>query len=96
MNNSLLKRFKSIYRQEKVSSFIIIVGVVDAILGGVDQRTSLLTVGLTTVGVAIAYRWLTVQKYSEEIPEKSAKYYLPPQPDNSPLPNLNSKRNSRL
>ena len=47
---------KRLYRKEPISSFIIIVGAVDAVLGGVNELGALMILGLLTSGMAIGYR----------------------------------------
>lgn len=87
MMNAVLPRFlKSAYRREPLPSFLITIGLVDAVIGGFDDRWSLFTFGLGTVGVAIILRWLlqqrrpnssqpVVQKY---LPSHSSRPALPP------------------
>lgn len=96
MDASWTKLLKSAYRKERISSFVVIIGAVDAVIGGVDGRWSLLTFGLGTVGVAIALRWWQIQRSQEELPEQAPKYYLPPQSSSPALPMLKaSKRSTR-
>lgn len=92
MDASWTKLFKSIYRKEKISSFIVIVGAVDAVIGGVDQHVSLLTFGLGTVGLAIAWRWWQIQQSEIEPPQQTAKYYLPPQSSRPAMPVLSTNK----
>lgn len=90
MNAAFVRIIRSAYRKEPISSFILIVGAIDALIGGVGDRGSLLAFGIGTVGLAIALRWLIIQRHTPEIPAESAQYYLPPQPTRSPLPNLSA------
>jgi hypothetical protein len=46
------------YRREPISSFLLTLGAVDMVLGGLDDRWVLFSLGLSTVGVAIAVRLL--------------------------------------
>jgi hypothetical protein len=85
----VLKRF---YRKEPISSFIIIVGAVDAVLGGVNEIGTLMILGLLTSGLAIGYRWWMIQRAKAQSEQKSKQLYLPPQSSRSPLPNLDSSR----
>ncbi|MBE9125969.1 MULTISPECIES: hypothetical protein [unclassified Coleofasciculus] len=84
--------FKLAYRKEPISSFIIIVGAVDAVIGGVGERWSLLSFGLLMVMLAIAVRWWQTQKREEELVEQPVTHYLPSSPSRPPLPMLNSTR----
>jgi hypothetical protein len=50
----LLPRFvKVAYRKEPISSFILIVGAVDVVIGGMGEKWSLLSIGLATAGSAV-------------------------------------------
>jgi hypothetical protein len=46
------------YRREPISSFLLTLGAVDMVLGGLDDRWVLFSLGLSTVGVAIGIRLL--------------------------------------
>jgi hypothetical protein len=51
--NALLPRIlKAAYRKEPISSFIVIVGAVDAVIGGVGERWSLLSFGIDDDGAS--------------------------------------------
>lgn len=96
MNAAFVRILRSAYRKEPISSFILIVGAVDAVIGGVGDRGSLLAFGVGAVGLAIALRWLIVQRHAPETPAEAAQYYLPPQPSRPPLPSLSaSERKNR-
>ncbi|MBD2179687.1 hypothetical protein [Aerosakkonema funiforme] len=89
MNAAWVRFVKSAYRKEPISSFILIVGAVDAALGGLDNRWSLFSLGIGTVGLAIALRWWLIQRSTAEVPSEVPQYYLPPTPSRPQLPNLN-------
>ena len=91
--NALLPRFlKSAYRKEPISSFVLLIGAVDVVIGGVDERWSLLTFGLGLVGVAIALRWWQIQQRQVDLTEKSPTYFLPPSSSRPPLPVLSASK----
>jgi hypothetical protein len=87
---------KRIYRKERISSFLIIVGAVDAVLGGVNELGTLAILGLLTSGVAIGYRWWCIQQAESSAERKSKQLYLPPSAQRTPLPNLESRRHPPL
>jgi hypothetical protein len=91
--NALLPRFlKSAYRKEPISSFVVIVGSIDAVIGGIDESWSLLGFGLSLVGVAIALRWWQIQRSQDEPTQQPPKYFLPPQSSRPALPILNDAK----
>lgn len=94
--NALGPRFwKLAYRKEPISSFIVIVGAVDAVIGGVGERWSLLTFGLMMVMLAVGLRWWQSQRRQTELAEQPVTHYLPASPSRPPLPMLStSKRHS--
>jgi hypothetical protein len=95
MNASFPTVLKRLYRKEPISSFIIIVGAVDAVIGGVNEIGLLMILGLLTSGVAIGYRWWCIQQVEAKYNPKAKQLYLPPQSeDRSPLPNFDRRRNS--
>lgn len=88
MNRIWSRLFKSTYRKEPISSFILTVGVVDAVIGGVSARGSLLIVGLATVGIAAALRGL-MERRRPVLPIESAPVrYLPARSSRPSLPIL--------
>jgi hypothetical protein len=86
---------KRLYRKEPISSFLIIIGGVDAILGGVNEIGTLMILGLLTSGMAIGYRWWCIQQAEARSDFKSKQLYLPESP-RSPLPNLESRHRPPL
>jgi small-conductance mechanosensitive channel len=91
--SGLMPRFlKSAYRKEPISSFILTVGTVDAVIGGVDSRLSLLILGLGIVGVAIALRWWLTQRNKIELPTGAPIHYLPSRSSRPSLPMLSVSR----
>ncbi len=57
MNIVLPRLITRAYRQEPISAFVFTVGFVNAIIGGVGERWSLLSLGLLVGTSAIALRW---------------------------------------
>ena len=78
MNLAWTRFLKSAYRREPLFSFMLTIGVVDALIGSFDERGSLLAFGLSTMIVAVAMRWWLVQRSQVEEPERVAEHYLPP------------------
>lgn len=95
MNAALPKFLKSAYRREPLPSFLITIGAVNAVIGGFDERWSLFTLGLGTVGLALALRWWMVQQRRPEPPQPKAQRYLPPQSSSSALPMLTTSKKNR-
>lgn len=91
--NALLPRFmKSLYRKEPISSFILIAGTVDAVMGGVGDRLTLFGFGLTVIMVGIFVRWWQNQPTSLQSPPQRPQRYLPPSSSPQPLPTLKSNK----
>lgn len=89
MINALWPRFlKAAYRKEPISSFIVIVGAVDAVIGGVGERWSLLTFGLMMVVLAVALRWWQSQRQEAEQSSQPVTHFLPPSSSRPALPML--------
>ncbi|MEM1172366.1 MAG: hypothetical protein AAGJ08_25630 [Cyanobacteria bacterium P01_H01_bin.35] len=91
--NALLPRILKIaYRKDPVVSFIVTVGAVDAVIGGVGSSWSLFGLGMGTVGVAIILRFCfrnhSHLNQATPIPE----YYLPPNSSRPQLPMLNRNK----
>ncbi|MEQ9358306.1 hypothetical protein [Coleofasciculus sp. F4-SAH-05] len=91
--NALGPRFwKLAYRKEPISSFIVTVGAVDAVIGGVGERWSLLTFGLMMVMLAVGLRWWQSQRRQTELAEQPVTHYLPSSPSRPPLPMLSTSK----
>ena len=94
--NALFPRFLRLaYRKEPISSFILIVGAVDAVIGGVGGRWTLLSFGLIMLLLAGLVRWLQIQKAQTILAEEKARYYLPPASSHTPLPMLLNDKTRR-
>lgn len=96
--NALLPRFlKSAYRKEPISSFILIVGAVDVILGGFGERWTLLSFGLLIVLIAALLRWWQMQKAQAILAQETSRprHFLPPSSSRSALPLLTSEKHRR-
>lgn len=94
--NALLPRvLKSAYRKEPISSFILTVGAVDAVLGGVGERWTLLSFGLTIIFIAIGLRWWQIQKAQAILAEDKPRHFLPPSSSRPPLPMLTQEKRRR-
>jgi hypothetical protein len=85
MTQSWRQRAKSAYRKDQVSSFVLIVGAVDAVIGSVGNYALLLGLGWGTVGLAIVLRWVALRRRNLQLsapplrvlPERSTRP-LPP------------------
>ena len=94
--NALLPRFlKLAYRREPISSFIVIVGAVDAVIGGAQERLSLFSFGLIMLVIAMLVRWLKSQKSQSVLAQQPARYFLPDTSSRTALPILSSEKHHR-
>jgi hypothetical protein len=95
--NAVLPRFlKSAYRKEPIISALITVGIMDALIGGLDDSWSLFTFGLGTAGIALVFKLWRMQQRPALPEEPVAQYYLPPQSSADALPVLKvSKKKPR-
>ena len=73
---------------------MVTVGIVDAVIGGVSSSISLLSFGLSSVGVILVLRWWMWQKSKLQQAETAPEYALPPSSARSPLPKLTDKKRS--
>ncbi len=96
MNPLFARFFRAVYRKEPVSGFILILGVTDALIGGLDGRGGLLSVGLLIALLGIIMRWRQGSKKSQETfaPEQ-VRYLLPPGSTRQPLPLLMSSKHRK-
>ncbi|NET55242.1 MAG: hypothetical protein F6K47_03300 [Symploca sp. SIO2E6] len=84
--NALLPRIlKSAYRKEPISSFIVIMGAVNAVIGGVGERWSLLSLGLMMIMLAAIIRWWQTQNQEVKLKEQPVTQYLPANSSRPPL-----------
>lgn len=88
MNRNWTRLLRTAYRKESISSFILTVGIVDAIIGGVSARGSLLIVGLATIGIAAALRGLMLRRRPVSLIEPAPVRYLPARSSRPSLPIL--------
>jgi hypothetical protein len=88
MNRIRTRLLKVAYRKEPISSFLLTVGVVDAVMGGVSARGSLLAVGLAIVGIAALLRGLRLRYRPISPIEPPPVRYLPAQSSRPSLPML--------
>ena len=83
--NPINPRFlSSVYRREPIPSFLVTIGLVNATIGGLNDRTGLFSLGLATVGGAILWRWRLQQKPTIQIPPKSQIYLSAASSDSVP------------
>jgi hypothetical protein len=80
--------------REPISRFILTVGLVDAVIGGVGGYGALTAIGLAAVGVAMGLRWRIGRLRIEPIePGKTRPVrYLPSRSSRTALPVLESSR----
>ena len=87
---------KRLYRKEPISSFLIVVGAVDAVLGGVNEIGTLMVLGLLTSGLSLGYRWWCIQQAETRFDSKARQLYLPPSSNRNPLPDLDRRQQPPL
>lgn len=88
MSFSWSRILKSVYRKHPVVSVMVTVGAVDAVMGGLGDRPSLLAFGLGTAGVALALQWWQNQQVSPPPADVVPQYYLPSSSSSPQLPML--------
>lgn len=92
--NPINPRFlSSVYRKEPIPSFLVTIGLVDAVIGGLDDRLGLLSFGIVTVGSAIAVRWW-LQRRLIEPSAPVTNTYLPPASSSS-VPTIATPKRKR-
>lgn len=87
--NAVLPRFlKSAYRKEPIISVLMTMGVVDALIGGLDDSWSLFAFGLGIAGISLGFKLWRIQQ-SRPLPEEPVvQHYLPSRSSSSTLPML--------
>ncbi len=81
-------RLKFIRRKDSLASFLMIMGLVDAVIGGLKGYESLLLLGLAIAGGAIALWWRHSHQTNRLQPERVTQRYLPAKSSQSQLPML--------
>ena len=95
MNRLITKLFKLTYRREPISGFIVLLGITDAIIGGVAGQISLFSIGLLFVLFGVIVRRSQIRKFQRVSLVRPARYRLPPSSSRQPLPLLVRKRSRR-
>lgn len=92
--NFVLPRFlKSAYRKEPIISVLITMGLVDALIGGLDDSWSLFAVGLGTAGITLAFRFWRSSQQHHPVPEEPViQHYLPSRSSSPTLPMLSVQK----
>ncbi len=86
--NRIWTRLGSTYRKEPISSFILTVGAVDAAIGGIGNRSSLLALGLGAVAVALVLRGWLLQRHPARFADRPPVRYLPSRTSRPQIPSL--------
>lgn len=93
--NPINPRFlSSVYRKEPIPSFLVTIGLVNAAIGGLNNSVGLFSLGIVTVGGAIAFRWLSKLQRPTAPKQSIAQTYLPPASSNS-VPKLGTRARRR-
>ncbi|YAI81825.1 MAG: hypothetical protein ACQJCO_08570 [cyanobacterium endosymbiont of Rhopalodia sterrenbergii] len=91
--NAFFPRFlKRTYRKDPISSFILLVGAVDVVIGGVWEKSTLLSSGLVVVLLSVILRYWQTQKAQPLATEDPPRRYLSLSPMRSPLPRLTNDK----
>jgi hypothetical protein len=94
--NALWTRFlKKTYRKEPMSSFIVIFGIANSVIGGLNERWTLMSLGITIILLGSLVRWWQIQKNQAILAKETPIKYLPPTSSRPPLPMLTSEKNRR-
>jgi len=88
MNMSLSRLITRAYRKEPITAFIFTAGLVNAIIGGVGERWTLLSLGLIVGGSAIALRWWQGYQGRTISERTTPRRYLTSSDSPRPLPPL--------
>lgn len=95
MNASWPRFLKSLYRRDPIPSFAVTIGAVDAVIGGLNGRPSLLAFGVSLAAIAFLLRWWQAQRkplhQAAEAPPPPMRV-LPERSSRPQLPMLNISR----
>ncbi|NLQ03953.1 hypothetical protein [Cylindrospermopsis raciborskii] len=92
--NAILPRFlKSFYRKDPIISVLITMGIMDALIGGLDDSWSLFAFGLGTTGVGLGLKLASKLSRSPREEGRTFQYYLPPTSSSCSLPIIKATKN---
>ncbi|ERN42534.1 hypothetical protein KR51_00008540 [Rubidibacter lacunae KORDI 51-2] len=80
------------YRKDPLTGFILIVGAVDAVIGGVGERWGLFALGAMLAFGALGIRWMQLQRTRQIADLPLPRRFLPAARSPHPLPTLQRKR----
>ena len=73
---------------DRLSTFVLTMGIVDAVMGGVSGHVSLLVLGMVLVGGAVALRWPRTRSIRRARPGRSPQRLLSEEASRPSLPLL--------
>ncbi|MBW4563175.1 MAG: hypothetical protein KME32_18905 [Mojavia pulchra JT2-VF2] len=88
MNAVLPRLLKSSYRKEPLISVLITMGIVDALIGGLDDSWSLFAFGLGIAGISLGFKLWRIQQRRPLSEEPVVQHYLPSRSSSPTLPML--------
>ncbi|HEY9827579.1 MAG TPA: hypothetical protein V6D19_19245 [Stenomitos sp.] len=88
MSILLPRFFRSAFRKDPISSFLLTMGAADVAIGGASNHSGLLLLGLVLFGGALGLKWVQSQRRVDAVSEPVVQHYLPPQSSQSELPML--------
>lgn len=94
---NILPRFLSrFYRKEPISSFLLTMGVVDAIIGSMGGKWGLFSLSTFVLFLGIGIRWWHLQSPDQTLTEKTPRRYLPPSSSSQALPILSKEKHHKF
>lgn len=98
MNVLWFRFLRTFYRKEPLTAFILTAGAMNVTIGGFDQSTSLVMIGLSTVAIAMLFRWWSLSQRPAPVRVTPADRPNPRPiralPERSSRPSLPDLRNS--
>jgi len=96
MNRVWTRSLRSAYRQEPISSFVLIIGAINALIGGTQSDQVLLLLALGIVVAAIGLRWWINGQNHRRLRTQSFQTppvrYLPDRSSHQSLPTLTAAK----
>ncbi len=94
MNHLWYRFWRYSHRKQSLSSFILTIGLVDAAIGSLSERSSLLSFGLLTILTAAIISVSQITQTKTRSRKHKTNTFLPPAPTGNPLPRLNRRKHS--